>query len=124
MECSANAISVKTMHEAHVSVHPTRLAKVQAKEILASLNAVLPMQRARMKVRVSMPAEDGKRVKDRVLQAFPHGIEENAWGSADWAVVGLVDPGQLRVLGDLLESETRGCGRVEVISLSEKVDDV
>ncbi|KAI9218922.1 SBDS protein C-terminal domain-containing protein [Blastocladiella britannica] len=113
----------KAMAEVHVSIHPTRAAKVQAKEIILLLqqSGVLPIARARMRVRLSVPSKDGKRIKDKVMAAFV-AVDEDEWGPADWIIAGLIDPGQYRVLSEMLQAETRGKGRVDVMSLSEVVD--
>ncbi|ORZ34056.1 SBDS protein C-terminal domain-domain-containing protein [Catenaria anguillulae PL171] len=114
----------KAMQEVHVSVHPTRPAKVQAKDIIAQLQSsgVLPIARAKMRVRLVVPAKEGKRLKEKVLVAFTQGVDEDEWSSAEWTVAGLIDPGQYRVLSELMQAETRGKGRVEVLNLSEVVD--
>ncbi|KAI5449033.1 hypothetical protein NCC49_005683 [Naganishia albida] len=72
----------------------------------------LPIERARMKVRLTMPNRDGKRLKERVL-ACAEKVEEDDMTSDEWEVIMLIDPGQFRVLNELLEAETKGRGRME-----------
>lgn len=76
-----------------------------------------------------MPNRDGKRLKERVL-ACAEKVEEDDMTSDEWEVVSisrkrccvvadslvqimLIDPGQFRVLNELLEAETKGRGRME-----------
>ncbi|KAI9168225.1 hypothetical protein H9P43_007597 [Blastocladiella emersonii ATCC 22665] len=113
----------KAMQEVHVNVHPTRPAKVQAKEIIRELQSsgVLPIARARMRVRVTIPVKDGKRLKEKVVPAFTE-VDEDDWSSAEWTIAGLIDPGQYRILTELLQAETKGKGRLDVLNLSEIVE--
>lgn len=78
----------KAMTEVGYSVNPTKTAKAQALDLIKSLStegSVLPVQRVRMRVRVTMPAKDGKRVKDKVL-ALAEEVEEEDTG-AEWEAV-------------------------------------
>ncbi|KAJ9116291.1 hypothetical protein QFC22_004731 [Naganishia vaughanmartiniae] len=132
----------KAMQEVHFNVRADKPAKSQALECIKLLleKSPLPIERARMKVRLTMPTKDGKRLKDRVL-ASAESVEENEMTMEEWEVVSptssssfpyslphktksqhntlrarqimLIDPGQFRVLNELLESETKGRGRME-----------
>lgn len=99
-------------------------------------HSTLPIQRARMRVRITMPAKDGKRLKESVLQGAEK-VEDEDWGE-DWEVVCaipigvfdnvsynsiqimLIDPGQFRVLTELVQSdkELKGSGRIETLSFN------
>jgi ribosome maturation protein SDO1 len=46
----------------------------------------LPIQRARMRVRVSMPAVEGKRLRDKVLEGAEK-IEDDEMGQEEWKAV-------------------------------------
>lgn len=45
----------------------------------------LPIARARMRVRVTLPSKDGKRLKDKILALISE-VEEDDW-SDDWELV-------------------------------------
>lgn len=51
-------------------------------------NSTLPIQRARMRVRITMPAKDGKRLKEQITQGADK-IEDEDWGE-EWEVVSLM----------------------------------
>ena len=46
----------------------------------------LPIQRARMRVRVTMPTVDGKRLKEKVTEGAEK-IEDDIMGQDEWEVV-------------------------------------
>lgn len=79
-----------------------------------------------MRIRVSMPAKDGKKLKEKIV---PHveKVEEEDWDE-EWELIAIIDPGALKILNDLLEEETKGKARVETMSFAtvaegDEVDD-
>ncbi|WYZ40244.1 hypothetical protein EsH8_IV_000585 [Colletotrichum jinshuiense] len=123
----------------------TKSAKSQALEAMKALIAAqpIPVQRARMKLRVTCatsvlkqaikekPAakaktEDGEEgqqqqkagtVKDRIL-GFVEQVESQDVLGSEWEVVGFVEPGAFKGLSDFISGETRGMGRVEVLDMA------
>jgi hypothetical protein len=59
----------------------------QALELIKVLQGsnVLPIARARMRVRVTMPSKEGKRLKDKVLPLIDN-VEDEDWGD-EWELV-------------------------------------
>ncbi|KAF8761815.1 A Receptor for Ubiquitination Targets [Rhizoctonia solani] len=110
----------KAMTEAGFSVKTGKNAKAQVLECIKHLqaNSTLPIQRARMRVRITMPSKDGKRLKDQVVQGADK-VEDEDWGE-EWQITMLIDPGQFRVLTELVQSdkELKGSGRIETLSFS------
>lgn len=51
----------------------------------------LPIARARMRVRITLPAKEGKRLKDKFL-ALVSKVEDDDWGE-QWELVSTVTPG-------------------------------
>jgi ribosome maturation protein SDO1 len=76
----------KAMSEVGYSVKPDKSAKAQALELIKRLSEgdILPMRRVRMRVRVTMPAKDGKRIGDKVRAEGE--VEEEETGE-EWEVV-------------------------------------
>ncbi|QRV76127.1 shwachman-bodian-diamond syndrome protein [Ceratobasidium sp. AG-Ba] len=110
----------KAMTEAGFSIKTGKNAKAQVLECIKHLqsHSTLPIQRARMRIRITMPSEDGKRLKDKVLESAEK-VEDDVWGD-EWEVTMLIDPGQFRVLTDLVQSdkELKGSGRIETLSFA------
>ena len=106
------------MSEVHYSVKTGKTAKSQSLDVIRAIQAAktLPLERARMRVRVTMPAKEGKKVKEKVM---PHveKVEDEDWDD-DWELIATIDPGALKVLNELLETETKGRGKVETLSFA------
>ncbi|KAG8882809.1 hypothetical protein FRB97_007743 [Tulasnella sp. 331] len=111
----------KAMSEAGFSLKPGKTTKSQVLECIKLLqsNSTLPIQRARMRVRVTMPMKDGKRLKDAVLETAEK-VEENDFAGDEWEAIMVIDPGQFKVLNELIQSDTalKGKGRVETLSMA------
>ena len=120
----------------------TKSAKSQALEAMKALIAwqPIPVSRARMRLRVTCPSsilkqgvkapkketqEDGDAegekatgtVKDRIL-SYIEQVETQDTEGQDWEVVGFVEPGAFKGLGEFIGAETKGRGRVEVLDMA------
>lgn len=123
----------------------TKSAKSQALEAMKALIAwqPIPVSRARMRLRVTCPAgilkqaaktaskKDGKEdthvneegekatgtIKDRIL-SYVEQVESQDTTGQDWEVVGFVEPGAFKGLGEFVGGETKGKGRVEVLDMA------
>ena len=121
----------------------TKSAKSQALEAMKALIAwqPIPVSRARMRLRVSCPmailkqaakpaprkdseeAADGEgerqkgTVKDRIL-SYVEEVESQGETGSEWEVVGFVEPGAFKGLGEFVGGETKGRGRVEVLDMA------
>jgi ribosome maturation protein SDO1 len=128
----------------------TKSAKSQALEAMKALIAhqPIPVARARMRLRITCPTgilkqavksagptkagegevgEDGEErgkgtVKDRIL-SFVEQVESQDVVGSEWEVVGFVEPGAFKGLGDFIGSETKGQGRVEVLDMAVTHED-
>lgn len=117
-------------------VHGTKSAKSQALDAIKALVArqPIPVERARMSLRIMCPVKelkntlkgqriegaDGERkmtVKDKILELFEQ-IEKQEVTGSEWEIVGFVEPGSYKLLGDLIGGETRGAGRIEVLDMA------
>ena len=122
----------------------TKSAKSQALEAMKALIAwqPIPVARARMRLRITCPTsilkqaakstpmkesqEDdagaqGERttgtVKDRILGYVEH-VETQDTVGQEWEVIGFVEPGAFKLLGEFVGGETKGRGRVEVLEMA------
>ncbi|KIL70604.1 hypothetical protein M378DRAFT_1035037 [Amanita muscaria Koide BX008] len=109
----------KAMAEAGFSVKPNKTAKSQVSECIKLLQSQskLPIQRARMRVRVTVPKTDFDKLREKLLEGTEK-VESEATGDTDWEAVLLIDPGQLRVINELLRKESKGRGRVETLAFT------
>jgi ribosome maturation protein SDO1 len=106
----------KAMGEAGYSVKQNKSAKSQVSECIKQIQteSKLPIQRARMRIRVALPTGDGQRLREKILEGAEKVEKENI-GDEEWDAVMLIDPGQFRLINDLLQKECKGKGRIETI---------
>lgn len=109
----------RAMKELHFSVKPTKGTKQQALDVIKQLKekGTIEIARAQMKLRIFIPAREAKKVKEKVKKLATKVEEEHFDGDLEMVV--LVDPGRLRDLEDILRSDTKGKGRLEVITLKD-----
>ncbi|THU90752.1 Shwachman-Bodian-diamond syndrome protein [Dendrothele bispora CBS 962.96] len=109
----------KAMAEAGFSVQQNKNAKSQVSQCIKQLqsDSKLPIQRARMRVRVTMPNTDGKRLREKVLEGAEK-VEDDEMGKDEWEVIMLIDPGQFRIINELLQKECKGRGRIETMTFT------
>ncbi|GAA6043972.1 hypothetical protein JCM8097_003413, partial [Rhodosporidiobolus ruineniae] len=74
----------KAMQEVGYNIHANKAAKVQALDLIRTIQAkgTLPIARAQMRVRITMPSKDGKKLKDKVLPLVAK-VEDDEW-SEEW----------------------------------------
>lgn len=102
-------------------------AKIQALDAIKALVAwqPIPVMRARMKLRVSCPTPVLKQtpksasatVKDQILGSMED-IERQETVGDEWEIVGYAEPGALKALGELVSTQSKGKGRVEVLEMA------
>ncbi|KAG9013656.1 hypothetical protein FRB90_005799 [Tulasnella sp. 427] len=111
----------KAMHEAGFSVKTGKSSKSQVLECIKLLQekSTLPIQRARMRVRITMPIKDGKRLKEKVHESAEK-VEEDDWAGDEWETILIIDPGQFRVLNELMSSESslKGKAKIETLTMA------
>jgi len=109
----------KAMTEAGYSVKTNKTAKSQVSECIKLLqtSSNLPIQRARMRVRVTVPTKDGKRLREQIFEGAEQ-IEDEVAGQTEWEAVMLIDPGQFRVINELLQKECKGKGKLETLTFT------
>ena len=77
----------KAMSELHFSCNLSKSTKAQALEVIKLLKEsdIMPIKRAEMRVRLTMPSKDGKRLKEEVVKHVEK-IEDEDW-SEEWELV-------------------------------------
>jgi len=112
----------KAMTEAGFSVKQNKNAKGQVSECIKLLqsNSSLEIQRARMRIKLSLLLVDAEKIRTKVLEAAEK-VENEEIGQTDWEITILIDPGQFRLINELLQKECKGRGRLETLSFAATV---
>ena len=111
------------MSDIHYSIKTGKSAKSQALDVISQLQAsnTISIERARMRIRLTMANKDGKRLKEQIIPLIDT-TEDEDW-TDEWELVASIDPGSLRRINELLEAETKGRGRIEVLNFTSIGDD-
>lgn len=81
-----------------------------------------------------MPTKDGKRLREQIFEGAEQ-VEEEEAGQTEWEAVSvaglfnlfpstntqqvmLIDPGQLKVINELLQKECKGKGKLETLTFT------
>ncbi|XP_037337351.1 ribosome maturation protein SBDS [Pungitius pungitius] len=105
------------MKEIHYSVKANKSTKQQALEVIRQLKESMGIQRAHMRLRLVLPAKEAKRLKEKLKPLLQ--VVESEDFDEQLEMVCLVDPGCFREIDELIRSETRGRGSLEVVSLKD-----
>ncbi|VDO21564.1 unnamed protein product [Brugia timori] len=126
----SSSVIENALHQTHLSLKPNRSIKQQAHslifsnysynikalEVIPKLRELMKIDRAEMRLRVSVEAKEAKRMHDRLKGMFTE-IEVEDWEQGNLEMVGLIDPGTYRLVEELLQKETKKAGRLELLTL-------
>jgi len=113
------SIIEKAMTEAGYSVRANKNAKSQVSECIKILqsDSTLPIERAKMRIRVTMPTASIDDLRQKLLDGVDK-LEHEDTGGEEWSGTMIIDPGQFRVISDLLNKSVKGKGRVETLTFN------
>lgn len=106
----------KSMKQIHFSVNPKRNTKQQALEVIKKLKEVLPIERCMMKLRIITH----KRNKDKLKELSREIESEQVEGDGIYEIVMSIDPGNFRLIDDLVRSTPKS--QIHVLSIVETND--
>lgn len=117
------SIIEKAMKDIHISVKPNKNAKQQALEVIAQLKTVLPLERARMRLQVTLSStKEAKQIKEK-LNPLCGSIEHDSWDTGCTTLICLIDPGHYKTIEELVRKETKGTATLQLLDLKEVVEE-
>jgi len=111
----------KALSDLHFAMKPNRSSKQQALEVIPKLREIMPIQRAQMRVRVTVKKHSVRMLKERLLKLIESVEEETFDDAGNLELIGLIDPGVFREMDDLLKAD-KGNANMELLSLKEAAD--
>ncbi|XP_058796869.1 ribosome maturation protein SBDS [Phymastichus coffea] len=108
----------KAMKDIHFSVKPNRNAKQQALDVIPQLKTVIPLERAQMRLKITISGKEVRKIREKLVKLLSK-IESEDWDSGTLNLVCLIDPGHYREIDELIRSETKGSGILELLNLKE-----
>uniref|UniRef100_A0A6M2DJ04 Ribosome maturation protein SBDS n=1 Tax=Xenopsylla cheopis TaxID=163159 RepID=A0A6M2DJ04_XENCH len=112
----------KAMKDAHYSVKPNRSAKQQALDVIPLLKDNMPIERAQMRLRIVSTGKESKTIREKLLKLIST-TENEEWDNGTLNMVCLADPGHYRAIDELIRSETKGNGLLELLNLKAIIED-
>lgn len=100
----------------HYAVLPNKPAKQQALDVIKKLTSELDIARAQMRLRITIPKKSAKAAKEK-LSPMIDKWEKEDW-DADYEAMCLIDPGKFRAVDEVIRSQTKGQGGLEVVNLT------
>ncbi|KRX58175.1 CAP-Gly domain-containing linker protein 1 [Trichinella sp. T9] len=118
----SQAMIETALHEIHFSVRPRKSSKQQALDIIPRLKQHMPIDRAKMVLRVECPAELAKAAKEK-LNEWVDSFELERWEeNGDLLAIVIVEPSYFRQIDSLVRSPTAR-GVVDVITVRQIVEE-
>ncbi|XP_021954701.1 ribosome maturation protein SBDS [Folsomia candida] len=114
------SIIEKGLKDIHFSVKPNRSAKQLALEAIPQLKTSLPIERAQMRLKITVSGHSCKSIAEKVGNMGT--VEDKEFMGNGLTMTVLIDPGYYRQLDEIMQAETKGQGRLEVLSLKEVND--
>lgn len=105
------------MKEVNFVVRPNRTPKQQALQLIRELRAVIPIERAQMRLRLLVPRKTAKTVKEKVVVPLAAKVEEEEWLGGELEMVVCIDPGNYKTLEAGFQETARGSGQLEILDL-------
>lgn len=102
------------LHDAHFSLKANRSAKQQALEMIPKIRENLKIERAKMRIRVAVPAKNAKNIHAK-LKSFFDALEIEDWEKGDLEMVGLIEPGNYKTISELVKGDKKE--KIEQIGL-------
>ncbi|CAG9834191.1 unnamed protein product [Diabrotica balteata] len=111
----------KAMKDAHYSVKPNQSAKQQALHVIKLLKESIPLERAKMRLKVNFKGKAAKKIKEKLTKIESAEIESEDRQDDEITIVFVVDPGHFKDIDSMVKSESKGGALLEVMAYKEMV---
>jgi len=106
----------RAMKDIHYNINPAKSAKQQALDVIRAIREVMPIQRAQMRLAITMPGKEAKKLKDQLVPMVTS-VEKEEWDDQDFTMICLADPGAYRKVDEAVQQASKGKASIEVLSL-------
>jgi len=100
------AVIEKALHDEHFALKANKSAKQQALEAIPKLRENMAIDRAKMRIRVSVPSKDSKGLHERLKHLFDT-VEVEDWEKGHLEMIGLIEPGNYKEIADALRGDNK-----------------
>jgi ribosome maturation protein SDO1 len=104
---------MNAMEEAHVHIDPFRPAEDQIKDVLAKIQAVIPIAMERLEVAIKVPMSHAGKASSMIREIAP--VKSEEWRSDSWVAVIEIPAGMQADIYNRLNRLTGGSVEVKII---------
>ncbi|XP_037044347.1 ribosome maturation protein SBDS-like [Bradysia coprophila] len=108
----------QALKDIRFSVKPHQTVAQQTIEATSLLKKSIPIERTNMRIKIAICGKDAKKMKDKIVQHCSK-VEEESWNSGNLTLVGIIVPGSLRIISDIISADSKGTGKLDVLILTE-----
>ncbi|RZB66672.1 ribosome maturation protein SBDS [Asbolus verrucosus] len=109
----------KAMKDVHYSVKPNQSAKQQALHVIKLLKEQIPLERAKMRIKVTLKGKTAKKIKEKVVKYESLEIEKEDRDDDQLTLIILIDPGHFKDVDSIVQAEMKNGSFLEVLSYKE-----
>lgn len=109
----------KAMKDVHYSVKPNQSAKQQALQVIKLLKEQIPLERAKMRLRVIFKGKTAKKMKEKLMKLESVELEKEDRDDDQLTIIFAVDPGHFKEIDSMVQAEMKNGAFLEVLSYKE-----
>lgn len=111
----------KAMKDLHFSVKLTQSSKQQALQVIKKLKETMPIERAKMRIRLKLHGKTSKKLRDRILKFESAELESEGKYDDNIVLIIVIDPGNYRDIEKLLQADGKGTA-IEVLNYKQMTE--
>lgn len=116
------SIIEKAMKDSHYSIKPNKGVKPQALDVIKLLKEQIPIEKAQMRVKITInTCKEGKKWRTEMPKLFKV-KESESWEGGNGLLTGLIDPGNYKIIDEMLNTAKGSNSMIEVLDLKHIED--
>lgn len=111
----------QAMKDINYSVKPYQTVAQQVLEVKALLKDHIRLERCNMRIKLVVFGKDAKKMKEKIVP-YCVTVEEEIWNGATLSLVGIVLPGSLQTISDIITKDSKGTGKLDILNFENVID--
>lgn len=111
----------QAMKDINYSVKPYQTVAQQVLEVKALLKDHIRLERCNMRIKFVVFGKDAKKMKEKIVP-YCVTVEEEIWNGATLSLVGIVVPGSLQTISDIITKDSKGTGKLDILNFENVID--
>lgn len=111
----------QAMKDINYSVKPYQTVEQQVLEVKSLLKDHIRLEKTNMRIKLVISGKDAKKMKEKIVP-YCVTVEEEIWNGAILSLIGIIVPGSLITISDIITKDSKGTGKLDVLNLVNVVD--